>query len=277
METILVPTDFSRNAENALKYAVDLAKKEGAKIILMHACHNNYINSDVPYFEIGDVLVKTRKDSKKMLKAMVQQFIEPENIPYDTMIVEEFPVEAITLVLAETEVDLIVMGTKGASGIMGTVFGSNTATVIERVKVPVMAIPESAPFHPIKKITYATSYFKSDFEALARVVEIAEPYGAQLNLLHISDGKNSTENERILMETFIAEAKVKAPYENMNFELLTDQNTEHALQKYIDDESADMLVMSTHHRDFFDKIFGKSYTQQMAYHTKIPLLAFHHG
>ena len=71
METILVPTDFSRNAENALKYAVDLAKKEGAKIILMHACHNNYINSDVPYFEIGDVLVKTRKDSKKMLKAIL--------------------------------------------------------------------------------------------------------------------------------------------------------------------------------------------------------------
>lgn len=276
MKTILVPTDFSKNTENALLYAVDIAKREKASLLLLHACQTNYTSTDIPYFEIGDEISKTKKDADKHLHALAKKHIEDKNVPFEIMNVDEYPVEAVLRVVTEKEVDLIVMGTKGASGVLGAIFGSNTAKVIEKVKCPVLAIPEAAGFHPIKKITYATSYIKSDFECLRKVIEIAEPFKAHLNIVHISDRRNSHEQENSKMEEFISEVKIKAPYWNLTFEVIFDEETEQALQNYIDKHEAGLLVMSTHHRDFFDKIFGKSYTQQMAYHTKVPLLVFHH-
>ncbi|MDI1353809.1 MAG: universal stress protein [bacterium] len=276
MKTILVPTDFSKNAENALRYAVDIAKRENAHIVLLHACQTNYSNTDIPYFEIGDEISKTRKDSDKYLHELSRKYIHGENVAYETLSMDEFPIDAVLRIVQEKEVDLIVMGTKGASGIIGTIFGSNTALVIEKVKCPVLAIPEASTFHEIKKITYATSYIKSDFECLRKVIEIAEPFKAHLNIVHITDRRNSHEEERRRMDQFIEEVKVKVPYWNLTCELIYDEDTEQALKNYMDKDPSGLLVMSTHHRDFFDKIFGKSYTQQMAYHTKTPLLAFHH-
>jgi nucleotide-binding universal stress UspA family protein len=149
--------------------------------------------------------------------------------------------------------------------------------VIEKATCPVIAVPEGVLYQKIKKITYATSYFSSDINGIKKVVEIAEPFKAQLNVLHITiDGEGSPGSDKKAMESFKDLVTKNVAYNNISFQIISGQSVENTLEKYVDKESTDMLVMSTHYRDFFDKIFGRSVTKQLAYHIKIPLMTLHH-
>ncbi|MEI8137727.1 MAG: universal stress protein [Bacteroidota bacterium] len=277
MKNILVPTDFSKNADNALYYAIELAKKENAKLILLHAYNIKYESGAVPYSLIAEETAGLKKESNKQLKESCLKITHAGKIKYESLSIEGFTVDVILNISKEKEIDMVVMGTKGATGFSNVIFGSNTAKIIEKAKCPIIAVPEDASFQSIKKITYATSYNHSDFRALKKIVEIAEPFNAQINVLHISDNIESPEIEKGLMKAFMEEVNHKIQYNNISFQIMRGENIEDALEEYIEEGSTNMLVMSTHHRNFFDKIFGKSVTKHMAYHTKIPLMAFHYN
>lgn len=276
MKTILVPTDFSLNADNALYYAIDLAKRSHFKLLLLHAYQVNYPNPYVPLDYLVEEKGNALKDSDNQLKSTAQKISHAGHLEYEYLSVEDAPVDAILKIIKEKEIDLVVMGTKGDSNLANNIFGSNAAKVLEKATCPVMAIPQDSSFKDIKKFTYATAYNYSDVYALKKVVEMAKLFNAQVNVLHILDNSKSLDKEKELMKNFMDEVNRKIQYSNMSFQLLEGKNVEDALEEYIVSDSTSILVMSTHHRDFFDKLFGKSITKHMAYHTSIPLMAFHH-
>ena len=277
MKNILVPTDFSKNAENAFLYAIEIAKKENAKLILLHTYDINYTNAYVPLNLILEEFETLKKDSKRGLDELCYKIVQIGNINYEAISRKGETVETIINVIKEKDIDMVIMGTKGASGLAGAIFGTNTAKVIEKVKCPVIAVPSGVVPEPIKKITYATSYESNDIDGLKKAVELAEVFNAQVNVLHISDYTDSPEMEKMEMKKFMNDVNKKIHYNNMSFQLLNGSSVELVLDKYISDNSTSMLVMSTHHRDFFDRIFGRSLTRQMAYHTKVPLMALHYS
>lgn len=277
MKTILVPTDFSENAENALYYAMDIAKKENAKIILLHAYRINYTNPEIPLDFVIEEQKQVIKESNNQLKEEANKIEKVGGIKYEYISVEDTPIEAILSSIKEKNIDLVIMGTKGISNFLDAVLGSNTSKVIEKASCPVIAVPEEALFKEIKKITYAVSYNQSDVYALSKVVDIAKLFNAQVNVLHVSNKPDLIEDEKQKLKLFMDEANNKIKYDNMAFQLLEGENVEDTLEEYLDDGTTDLLVMSTHHRSFFDKIFGNSVTKYMAFHTTIPLMAFHHS
>ena len=276
MKTILVPTDFSENAENALYYAIDIAKRLNAKIILLHAYQSNYTNPYIPL----DYIVEENKhlaiSSDKQLKEESLKIKQVGGVEYECLSIEDSPVEATINTIKEKEIDLVVMGTKGESNFLNTIFGSNTAKIIEKASCPVIAVPEEALYNDIKKITYATSYKESDIYVLEKIVDLAKLFNAQVNVLHIYENSHSQDEEKKEMKKFMDEVNKNILYSNMSFQLLEGEDVEDALENYLDNNSTSILVMSTHHRNFIDKIFGKSITKQMSYHTNVPLMAFHH-
>lgn len=276
MKTILVPTDFSENAENALYYAIDIANRINAKIILLNAYQSNNSNPYIPLDYVVEENKQVAINSDKQLKEESLKIKQVGGVDYECISIEDSPVEAMINIIKEKNIDLVVMGTKGESNFLNTVFGSNTANIIEKASCPVIAVPEEAIFNEIKKITYATSYNQSDIYVLEKIVDIAKLFNAQVNVLHISDTTNTQDEEKKAMKKFMDEVNQNILYNNMSFQLLEGEDVEDALEKYLDDNSTSMLVMSTHHRSFFDKIFGKSITKHMAYHTNVPLMAFHH-
>lgn len=277
MKTILVPTDFSKNAENALYYAIDLAKKENSKIILLHAYQINY---PVSYTSV-DLIVEERKDalehSEHQLKAEAMKITHAGEIVYEYMSDENSPVDAILKVIKEREIDLVIMGTKGQSNLANAIFGSNTAAVIEKAPCAVIAVPEDSSFKAIKKITYATAYNHSDLYALKKVVEMAKLFGAQVNVLHVIEKSKleSKKDEKQKMTSFMDDVSNMVDYNNMSYQILEGESIEDTLEEYLDEESTSMLVLSTHHRGFFKRLFGTSITKHMAYHSTVPLMAFH--
>lgn len=274
MKTILVPTDFSSNADSALNYAIDFAKKENAKLILLNAFHVNFGNSEVPLGLIDEEVKAIRKNAETRLKALTIKIEHAGKIPYECIVKQDLAIDAILNVADEKSVDLIIMGTKGASGLKEVIMGSNTARVIELAKCPVIAIPEGLHFKEIKKITYATDYHHSDIGALKKLIEIATPFRAQINILHISLLEET--DEKALMKNFMDEMNSKIDYFNLSYQIICGSDVEEQLEDYIKHNNCDLLVTSTQHRDFMDKLFGRSITKKLAFHTKVPLLAFHY-
>lgn len=276
MKTILVPTDFSKNAETALYYAIELAKSDDSKIILMHAYQINYASSFVPVDVLTDEKKDLEKDSGSRLRALGLKIEHAGKIKHEALCVEDFTVDAILHTIKERKVDLLVMGTKGDSGLANKILGSNTAKVMRNAKCPVLAIPETTKFKILKNITYATNYDDRDIEDLKKVAEMARHFTAHIQLVHITDSKKLPGVEKESFEQFVAKVLQQVNYSNFSSRILTGESIEDALEEFVNVTATDMLVMSTHQKGFFGRLFGESATRHMAYHSTIPIMVIHH-
>jgi nucleotide-binding universal stress UspA family protein len=275
MKTILVPTDFSETANNALNYAIELAKKENSKLILLHIFH---IEPTVSYIDIPLPDSDTNSLEEKWLNKLrtLETKVKHASDKLQTELVArlDLAVDGIVKEAEEKNVDLIVMGTTGVSGLKEIFLGSNAARVIERAHCPVIAVPAEASYQHLKKITYASNYREIDIEAIQKLIEIAEPFHAQVNVLHIYEDEEAKAREE--MQRFIREADQKIVYTNISYELLGGEDVERKLEEYLKSQAADLLVLSTHQRDLRDKLFGRSIAQKLVYHSTVPVMAFHY-
>lgn len=274
MKTILVPTDFSECANNALLYAIELAKKENSKIILLHAFHVSYVYPDVSMQFLPEQTKAAEQTAYAKLKLLSEKV--ETSVTCEIINEESLAVDLILETIDKKKPDLVVMGTTGVSGIKEMLIGSNTASIVENAKCPVIAVPENIPFKQIKNITYATDYHLSDINALIKLVEIAELFDAKVTLLHVCYEVFTHETEEEFMETFRNKIQKDISYNKLNFQLVYGKNLINVLEDYIKKESPDLISMSTTYRNTFDKIFGTSSTKKMTYHAKVPLLVFHY-
>ncbi|MGZ4034609.1 MAG: universal stress protein [Bacteroidia bacterium] len=276
MMKILVPTDFSKNAENAIKYAVAFAKKEKSKIILFHAYHEILNVSKVQEYAYANLSGKLEKESDDKLKNIYTKIIKPANIECECLSQYQLAVDAILEIIKDKKIDFVIMGTKGATGITAALLGSISAKIIEKAPCPVIAVPENARFEPIKKITFATDYNNADIQELKTLVNIATPFKAQINLLHIADGEYTGPEEEALLKKYVKKITSKIDYKNLSFQLLESKDIEKKLEQYVNQKSTSVLAISTKKKGLFEKLFGTSITKKLAYHSTIPLIAFHH-
>ncbi|MFN8143735.1 MAG: universal stress protein [Bacteroidia bacterium] len=270
---ILVPTDFSANAKNAAEYASHLAKKLDSKILLFHSTHLPVVSANEVILAVDPMTLE--RDSlnhlnaiKKEIESNFQQ-VEIENI---TTI--GFAVEEIIAAVKDQKIDLVAMGTKGASGMTEFLIGSNTADVIEKCHCPVLAIPAESKYRVPKKVVFATNYADNDFQSIYLLAEIMKPFNAEIIILHVDDNLDSKMEGRML-EWFKGQVTTNIPYDKFSFNLISSKNTIDALDIFITDNEIDILSVSMRKRNFFDKLTSRSLTRKLAYHTHIPLLAFH--
>ena len=183
MKTLLVPTDLSKAAEAAVNFAISFAQKEKTEIVLLHVFRLKVVFPG----ESGEVDPKFAFEeqetiSKLMLKRC-KQITDSKKVKCRYISTMGMAVDEILAVEEKIKPDFIVMGTKGASGAKKVILGSNAAKVIEKSTSPVIAVPEGVKFGGIKKITYATDYHEADISAIRKLVEIAKPFRASINVL----------------------------------------------------------------------------------------------
>lgn len=270
---ILVPTDFSSNAKNATDYACNLAKTLDSKIVLFHSTHLPVVSANEVIMAVDPVsLEKDSLNHLNLLKKEIEKNFGQVEIENVTTI--GFAVEEIIDVVKEQKIDLVVMGTKGASGMTEILIGSNTADVIEKCHCPVLAIPAESHFKVPKKVVFATNYADNDFQSIYLLAEIMKPFNAEIVVLHVDDNQDSKMESRML-EWFKGQVNTNIPYDQFLFNLISGKNTIEALDQFIMENDVDILSVSMRKRNFFDKLTSKSLTRKLAYHTHIPLLAFH--
>jgi len=272
MKRILVPTDFSLNADNALNYALKMATALKSELIVMH-CYN----VDASPANYDEEEIKLKRHSDIYLKVAETKIKNAGNIPYKLLSLKGTVVDSVVNAIKNEMPDLIIMGTKGESNLTSVIFGSNTGNVIAKAECPVIAVPEGASFGVIKKITFATDYRTSDFGALKKLLEIAKPFHAQLNILHVNTDRQSTDNEVKLMDTFMKQANKVLDYNSLSFQIMEGDDLITVLTDYLDNGGCDLLVMSSHQRNWWDKLFGHSFTNDMIYNMSVPVMAVYHN
>jgi len=275
MKTIIVPTDFSKNANHALMYAMELAKLENANILLLHAYSTVNVAPDISYNYAAAILGTPIENTDKQVSALLKK-IEAKNVKGEALNVEGTPVDVILDMAEKKKPYLIVMGTKGASGLEEIIMGSNTATVIEKAKCPVIAVPEKAKFGSLNNITYATDYHTSDIDALKRLVEIATLSNSIITIVHVVDQTLFSDDDAEFMNSFKKKVMTKIHYPQIQYKLIYGDDVVKELETYIKKEKPDLFAMSMQHRNIYEKLFRSSVTKKMAYHTKVPLMAFHY-
>jgi nucleotide-binding universal stress UspA family protein len=254
-----------------------IAKQQNADMLLLHVYQAPVVIAPESYDLVKMELDQSKQDSERGLKALELRISHAGGVNFSSLSQEGAAAETILEIIKTKNVDLVIMGAKG-SGLSAGIFGNTTTRVIERAICPVMAIPGGTRFDkPIRKITYATDYHRSDVNAIGQMADFAKPWSAQLNVLHISTDNISPAEEKKLMSDFMTTVLQKVNYKNFSFQLMHGDDAISQLEKYLDDNSTDILVMSTHHRGFFERIFRRSATKTIAIESPVPLIAFHHN
>ncbi|WMJ73164.1 universal stress protein [Cytophagaceae bacterium ABcell3] len=272
--TILFPTDFSDNAHIALDYAVAFADSLDAEILVFHAYSIALINTDMPYSVIEEELERVKHKAIEDLEALCKTIKEknPE-VSASYILKQGFAGSMIVEFAKDRDVDMIIMGTQGAGAVKSFFIGSNAADVIENASCPVLAVPERVPYKGIKTIAFASDYYDSDIKDLSKLTIIAKALDAEITIINISD--EGKEIQEAVSARFMREVRERNSYPRIELKLIESDDVEKSLEKYMKENPTDLLVTSTRKRNLLEKFMERSLTKQLAYHAKVPLLAFH--
>lgn len=268
MKTILVPTDFSKPANNAALYAIRFAEEIKAKILLYHVY-------DFPIGIAGDVAVplstadQLQKVSENLLKKTVKrlQRISSVEIKYKAKmgsIVDKIREE-------EDKVTYIVMGMQGAGKLTELLVGSITTALLKKAKKPVLVIPEKAKYTRPRKIVLATDYEPTvNLNSLKSLKLFTRLFHSDILLVNVRNKKALITQENSIAENNLESALKGARH----YYYYSDKDDlVEGINEFVKSKKADLIAIIPHKYSFFDNLFHKSVSKKMAFHSKLPLLA----
>ena len=264
MKKILVPTDFSPNAEKALNYAVQIAKRTRGEINIVHGVETQKIP-------------EATQEAELKMQALKKSIMEAEQLTVHTKIYADSSVNSITTAIHEYKPDLIVMGTLGSSGVKELIYGSRTGVIIGRSPVPVLAVPLLSEWTEPKKILVAVNDFTIKEKMTNPVFQLANLYNAAVQVAVFTDTDDDYvedfDEHKKKITVFGNKLKEQFPNTEIFAVHLAGKHFRETLQNWLNENKVDMLVLLTHRRNLIGSIFNSSMTKKMSYHTNIPLLA----
>jgi nucleotide-binding universal stress UspA family protein len=273
---ILVPVDYSATSKIALDYAVAIAKKFHAKVTVMHGfgLPADWVIAD-PRFHKDIEEIETENYAK------LEEVIRPykavgyedsaDALVFEKLVVLGMWVEKIAEATEKGEYDLVVMGTKGVSGLDEVIFGSVAGQVAEAVHCPTLAVPAEAEFKGIKHILYATNFDERDIVVIDELLEFAHSFDADIVCLHVNTDKDKLAKD-LNQLTSLEEQFWFTPFSKLQFELVQGQSVEKGIDRYIHENQPNIIAVLPQERSFLENLFHSSISRKMAYHSKLPVL-----
>ncbi len=275
MKHILLPTDFSDNSWNAIKYAINLFKDEICTFHLLNTYtpiiyHVEYVLGYPAQFGLGDAIRNTSQENlKELVERISKEFPNNPNHKFETLARFDTLISGIKEFLDKHTTYAIVMGTKGATGAKEVLFGSNTVHVFKEIKCPVLAIPSNFEYENPHDILFPTDLEVSyKHKQLKLLKEIAYKHNSRVNAMHVSTGNDLTEeqkNNKLKLESMFKKR-------SFLFHKLKSMNVEEAINKFQIKTKTNLLVMINNKHSFFENLFFQSKLKQLGFHLNIPFL-----
>lgn len=275
MKKILFPTDFSEAATNAFTHALEFAKIVNAELILLHTFEIPVYDSQffpenyaAIYSSIELAKFEMFKDEIPKMKAIAAER-NLEDIVIKHRLMDGDLLYNLKNVVAEDNIDFVIMGTNGISDWTTFFLGSNTNSVISGVEVPVLCVPIDAKFKKIKIIGFTTRYREKDKKELRKVLKIAKKTNAKVRSLYVR-----TTASDVSLET-IKEWEREFADENVEFLVLPSDEVKETIIDFILFKDIDILTTITHKRSFFESLFDSGFTKKITKEVSIPVLVMH--
>jgi len=273
MKKILVPTDFSDAAYNAILHAIFHAKSTGASLTIVHAYLMPPTGTAV-MVDITEMLRKNAEEGLDQLKETVDALEAAQGVDIKYKAKHGTVTDVLQRMTEEKNIDLVIMGTQGASGITEKFLGSNAAAAARNLKVPVLAIPAEKPSAKVNKIVIATDLKKLNKEGLfAPVDDLAKAHQAEIRFLHV----RKTDEETNQKESEAFKAQVTEAFKGVSpvFTFIFENDIEDGLSDALEKDGADMLVVIRRERGFFQSLFHSSVSQRCVNEASLPVLVLH--
>ncbi len=283
---ILIPVDFSKYSTQACELGFQYAKDTEAEVVIIHAYFTPFFPSSISLNDtftyqttdeetITRLMEKAKEDLNKFASFITQKIESGQwpDVPFSCLLRDGLPEEEIVNYSNEFKPVLIIMGTRGKSQKDADLIGSVTAEVIEMAKVPVFAIPENTPFKQfseIKKIAFGTSFEQKDLIAVDTLFKMFQSFDIEYYLFHIATHEDAWNEIKLagIKDYF----EKQYPHSHIRYGIIDASDFVLNLEKFIRNNSIDIISLTTHKRNLFARMFNPSMARKMLFHTDTPML-----
>ena len=268
MKTILVPYDFSKEANFAFEFATELAKRTKNKLELLHVIE---LPSPQSFSTIGEVgafsnessqifMIELIEKRKKQLAALEEEF-KDAGFKFETKMVFGNPFAGISKEIVDAKADIVIMGSKGSSGMEEVLVGSNTEKVVRHASCPVITVKGPIFVDSIQKVIFASDFNNVPSEVIDRLKAAINTINAKLHLVKINTPSmfESTRTSMEKMKTFVEDFEVEAA----SMQVYNSTSEEEGILEFADDINADMIAMATHGRTGFLHLLSGSIAEDV--------------
>ncbi len=271
MKRILVPTDFTEQAENAMKIAVQLAKKHNSEIFVLHSIEMPlHLATSGGGGGLPEPLFFMKLAEKRFGELAEKPYLE--GIDFHEAIGRDEIYEDVEKTCERNNIDLIIMGSRGASGFKEMFVGSNTEKVVRTSKVPVLVIKNHHPEFKVKDFVYATDFAEDGRGAFDKAQKFARKLGAKMHLLLVNTpgNFNTSVEGKAIMEKFIKGMGA----ENYTLNMYNDSSVEKGILNFASHINAQLIGMGTHGRKGISHFFNGSISEDLVNHVDMPIITF---
>ncbi len=271
MKTIVVPTDFSPAALNAVNYAADMAKAIGAEILLLHVFYVFVSYTEVPVLidagEVKEDLELKINDLKQQLDHKYGNKLKIKTeVRMGTLITE------LESVCENIQPYTVVMGSQGSSASEYRFFGSESVSAMRQLKCPVITVPRGAKFSAVKKIGLACDFENvSEKTTIDEIKKLVQDFNAELHVLNISKKEQHSPHTVFESGTLM---EMLAPL-NHEYHFIINENIDEGIIDFCEKNNIDLLVVMPKRHSLLDKLINKSHAKQLVLHSHVPVMALH--
>lgn len=274
MKNILLPTDFSKNSMNAICHALEFLKDEECQFYILNVQKaSSFITDDMMVVNSSTTIYKTlinaaKKSIDNIITTIDEEFDNSKH-KFESIVDYDNFVDSINQVIKKHHIDLVIMGTKGASGLSKVLFGSNTVRVMQRCKAPVLAIPEGCKFKNLDRLAFATtnskSFKKEHLEVLSKIIELNN---TSVQILHLADKNHLVYDANSNVDFF------NTNFGNPSHEFIdaSNQDMYNVVHDYIEKNDINMLAIMNKKHSFLERLFNTHAVEKFAFKIDIPLL-----
>jgi len=269
MKRILVPVDFSKEAENAAQVAVSIAKKSDGEVFLLHMLELPESTEFMLYNQVEPLFFMNM--AKKRFETFLKlPFFKSAKV--HTKILYYKALNGIKNEAKALNINLVVMGTQGASGITEVIIGSNTEKVVRHCDIPVLVIKEPHKDFKIKHLVFASDFSPPGRKSFQKVIDFCNFFNAQIHLLYVNTIYNFEKTEDSLknINNFINGFE----FSNYTVAIYNDTSIERGILSYSKSINADIIAINTTGRSGLSKLFNGSIASEIANHAMLPVVTF---
>lgn len=272
MISVLVPTDFSKNAYQTLRYAISTINGKSIHIILLNTYQLLPSTSEM-FISIDDILQKNSEEGLiKEIESVKEEFPD-KAFSYDLISLNGSLKNGIRQVIKENNVDLVMMGTSGATGLEKLFIGSNASDIIKAIGKPVLILPDDENIDKLDKIVLAIDYKEIvDSQMMESLKLMATLNGAHINIISIVPEGKSKEVNKISNKLAVCEELKNFSH---SYELIEGSNVVDSINDFVLKKEANLLAVIPHKIGFFESFFHKSVSKELVLRAHIPMMAMH--
>lgn len=274
MRKIIIPTDFSENALNALTFAVELFKYEKCEIFLLHSYAEDIHSKEREYEEgeMSSLKEKTKKraiDDLEQLEEKLKDLSPNPRHRVKSIAAYGLLVDEVNELVDKENADIVIMGTMGKSQNRRLTYGSNTLQVIKYVQCPVLSIPGDYIYREVKNILFPTNFLiPYQKRELKLVAEAAKAFNSKIHFLYLSnfplEGLRQKENREFLREQF--------SNLSLHFHRIDEKDRAEGILEEVDHLEADLLVMVNSRYTYLENILSETTIDRIGLNPKVPFL-----